>query len=86
MAAEAIALLCGETLGLPGAEYRRGYLQSWGQGQTFTERYAQRIFRAADPILRAGYPDECGLPNNGGKRSLVAAHCPLPTALSLWVG
>lgn len=43
-------------LGLPGAEYSRGYIQSWGQGQTFTERSAQRIFHAADQILRAGYP------------------------------
>jgi antirestriction protein ArdC len=56
MEAEAVSLLCCESLGLPGAEYSRGYIQSWGQGQTFTERSAQRIFRAADQILRAGYP------------------------------
>jgi hypothetical protein len=54
MEAEAIALLCCESLGLPGGEYSRGYIQSWGQGWTFTERSAQRIFCAADPILRAG--------------------------------
>jgi antirestriction protein ArdC len=58
MEAEAVSLLCCESLGLPGAEYSRGYIQSWGQGQTFTERSAQRIFRAADQILRAGYPGE----------------------------
>jgi hypothetical protein len=42
MEAEAVSLLCCESLGLPGAEYSRGYIQSWGQGQTFTERSAQR--------------------------------------------
>jgi antirestriction protein ArdC len=52
--AEAVALLCCESLGLPGAEYSRGYIQSWGQGQAISERSAQRIFRAADQILRAG--------------------------------
>jgi antirestriction protein ArdC len=56
MEAEAVSLLCCESLGLPGAEYSRGYIQSSGQGQTFTERSAQRIFHAADQILRAGYP------------------------------
>ena len=56
MEAEAVSLLCCESLGLPGADCSRGYIQSWGQGQTFTERSAQRIFRAADQILRAGYP------------------------------
>ncbi len=52
--AEAVALLCCESLGLPGAEFSRGYIQSWGQGQAISERSAQRIFRAADQILRAG--------------------------------
>jgi antirestriction protein ArdC len=52
--AEAVALLCCESLGLPGAEFSRGYIQSWGQGQPITERSAQRIFHAADQILRAG--------------------------------
>jgi hypothetical protein len=58
MEAEGVSLLCCEALRLPGAEYSRGYIQSWGQGQAFTERSAQRIFRAADQILRAGYPGE----------------------------
>lgn len=44
MEAEAVARLCCESLDLPGAEYSRDYIQSWGQGQTFTERSAQRIF------------------------------------------
>jgi len=52
--AEAVALLCCESLGLPGVEYSRGYIQAWGQGQAISERSAQRIFRAADQILRAG--------------------------------
>ena len=54
--AEAVALLCCESLGLPGAEFGRGYIQAWGQGQSISERSAQRIFRAADQILRAGRP------------------------------
>ena len=58
MEAEAVSMLCCESLGLPGAEFSRGYIQSWGQGQPFTERSAQRIFRAADQILRAGCPGE----------------------------
>jgi hypothetical protein len=52
--AEAVALLCCESLGLPGPEYSRGYIQSWGQGQAISERSSQRIFHAADQILRAG--------------------------------
>jgi len=56
--AEAVALLCCESLGLPGAEYSRGYIQSWGRGQSISERSAQRIFHAADQILRAGRNSE----------------------------
>ena len=62
MEAESVSLLCCESLGLPGAEYSRGYIQSWGRGQTFTERSAQRIFRAADQIHRAGYPGKTDCP------------------------
>jgi antirestriction protein ArdC len=54
--AEAVALLCCESLGLPGTEFSRGYIQHWNQGQEINERSAQRIFRAADQILRAGRP------------------------------
>ena len=58
--AEAVALLCCEALGLEGADYCRGYLQNWlyhGIGydaNAIPEKSAQRIFRAADQILRAG--------------------------------
>lgn len=54
--AEAVALLCCESLDLPGAEFSRGYIQSWGNGQAISERSAQRVFHAADLILRAGRP------------------------------
>ncbi len=52
--AESVALLCLESLGMEGAEYCRGYIQSWIQGETIPERSAQRIFVAADRILKAG--------------------------------
>ncbi len=50
--AESVALLCCESLGLAGAEFSRGYIQSWGS--EIPERSAQRIFHAADQILKAG--------------------------------
>jgi antirestriction protein ArdC len=56
--AEAVALLCCESLGLPGAEFSRGYIQSWSKGEPISERSAQRIFHAADRILKAGYADK----------------------------
>jgi hypothetical protein len=53
--AESVALLCLESLRLPGAEYCRGYIQDWlGRGVVIPEASAQRIFKAADSILRAG--------------------------------
>ena len=52
--AEAVALLCVESLGLDGAEYCRGYLQHWLRGQTIPETSAQRVFKVADQILKAG--------------------------------
>ena len=52
--AESVALLCLESLGMDGAEYCRGYIQNWLQGSTIPERSAQRIFAAADKILKAG--------------------------------
>jgi antirestriction protein ArdC len=52
--AEAVALLCCESLGLPGAEFSRGYIQAWSKGEPISERSAQRIFHAADRILKAG--------------------------------
>jgi hypothetical protein len=52
--AEGVALLCSAALGLDGSEYSRGYLQHWLQGGEIPERSCQRIFKAADQILRAG--------------------------------
>jgi hypothetical protein len=58
--AEAVALLCCESLSLEGADYCRGYIQNWlYQGAGFDadaipEKSAQKILRAADQILRAG--------------------------------
>jgi hypothetical protein len=52
--AESVALLCLESLGMNGAEYCRGYIQNWLQGETIPERSAQRIFAAADRILKGG--------------------------------
>jgi hypothetical protein len=52
--AEGVALLCAAVLGLDGAEYSRGYLQHWLKGDEIPERSCQRIFKAADRILRAG--------------------------------
>jgi hypothetical protein len=60
--AEAVALLCCESLALEGADYCRGYIQNWlYQGVGFNadaipEKSAQKIFRAADQIIRAGRP------------------------------
>ena len=52
--AEAVALILCESLSLPGAEYCRGYIQNWLSGDGIPEKSAQRIFGAADRILRAG--------------------------------
>jgi antirestriction factor ArdC-like protein len=58
--AEAVALLCCEALNLEGADDCRGYIQNWlcpaigYNGDCIPEKSAQKIFRAADQILRAG--------------------------------
>ena len=52
--AEAVALLVCESLGLPGADYARGYIQHWLKGDTIPEKSAQRVFGCADRILRSG--------------------------------
>ena len=59
--AEAVAMVCLEALGLPGAEHCRGYIQHWNAArgaergaEPIPERSAQKIFKAADTILRAG--------------------------------
>ena len=60
--AESVALLFCEALNLEGADYCRGYIQNWlyqGVGydaDAIPEKSAQKIFRAADQILRAGRP------------------------------
>ena len=60
--AEAVALLCCESLGLEGADFCRGYIQNWlrqGSGvnaQAIPEKSAQKILRAADQIIRSGRP------------------------------
>lgn len=55
--AEAVALVCLEALGLPGADHCRGYIQHWNLrrgAEPIPERSAQRVFKAADAILKAG--------------------------------
>jgi antirestriction protein ArdC len=52
--AESVVLILCETLQLSGAEYCRGYIQDWLEGAEIPERSAQKIFHAADVILRAG--------------------------------
>jgi hypothetical protein len=58
--AEAVAMVCLEALGLPGEEHCRGYIQHWNErrgAEPIPERSAQRIFKAADQILKAGTTD-----------------------------
>jgi antirestriction protein ArdC len=53
--AESVALICCESLALPGAEAARGYIQHWMQGEKdIPNQSAARIFSAAETILRAG--------------------------------
>lgn len=52
--AECTAMLVCASLGLPGVEESRGYIQNWYHGNTVPEHNAQRIFSAADKILKAG--------------------------------
>ena len=55
--AEAVALICCETLGLDGAEFARGYIQHWLKGEKIIPNHnAARIFAAATAILKAGNP------------------------------
>ena len=55
MEAESVALLCVESLGLPGSADARAYVQHWyGQGTEIPEMNARRIFQAADRILKSG--------------------------------
>jgi antirestriction protein ArdC len=60
--AESVALICCESLGLPGAEAARGYIQHWLKGEKeIPNRSAARIFNAAQIILRAGSTTSGGL-------------------------
>lgn len=53
--AECVAMICCDALGLPGAEHSRGYVQHWLAGrEEIPEKSIQRIFHAADVLLRAG--------------------------------
>ena len=52
--AECVALICCSSLKLGGEEFSRGYIQHWLKGQSIPDRSAQKIFKAADQILKAG--------------------------------
>jgi len=56
--AESVAMLCCATLGLPGIEQCRGYIQDWldssSEREVFMKKSASRVFSAADKILKAG--------------------------------
>ena len=59
--AEAVAMVCLDALDLPGAADCRGYIQSWNAGrdnEAIPERSAQKIFKAANEILKAGRADD----------------------------
>jgi hypothetical protein len=67
--AESVALICCEALGLEGARYCRGYIQSWLAGDEIPEKSAQRIFGAAEKILRAGAAPR-HMPNRASQAAL----------------
>jgi hypothetical protein len=50
--AESVALLLCESLGLAGAEFSRGYIQHWLDGDVIPEKASQKILGAADRILK----------------------------------
>lgn len=52
--AESVAYICCSVLDLPGLNESRGYIQSWLAGQEISDKAAQRIFGAAEKILKAG--------------------------------
>lgn len=63
--AEAVAMICAASLGLPGEEFSRGYLQHWLGREKIEERSVHRIFTAADTILKAGRPTNATDPESG---------------------
>ena len=52
--AEGTAYILCALLDLPGLQESRGYVQSWLAGAEISERSAQRIYKAADTIFKAG--------------------------------
>jgi len=52
--AESVAYICCAHLGLPGLDEARGYVQNWLADAPITDKSAQRIFGAAEKILKAG--------------------------------
>lgn len=52
--AESVAYILCSLLDLPGLTESRGYIQSWLSGAEISDKSAQRIFSAADKILKAG--------------------------------
>jgi Zn-dependent peptidase ImmA (M78 family) len=52
--AESVAYILCSILELPGLEESRGYIQHWLRTETIAEKSAQRIFSAANKILKAG--------------------------------
>jgi hypothetical protein len=48
------AFLVGSILGLDNLSDCRGYIQGWLQGDSIPEKSAQKIFKVADQILKAG--------------------------------
>lgn len=62
--AEAVAYLCCASLGLPGLDESRGYIQDWlgssELAEEFRKKSATRVFAAADKILKGGSIEEDG--------------------------
>ncbi len=52
--AESVAYICCSVLELPGLKESRGYIQSWLDSEQISEKSAQKIFGAAEKILKAG--------------------------------
>ena len=52
--AESVSFICGNILGLPCMSDSRGYIQNWLKEGQISDVMAQRIFGAADKILKAG--------------------------------
>jgi hypothetical protein len=49
-----VAYILCSVLALPGLTESRGYIQGWLAGGEISDKSAQRIFGAADKILKAG--------------------------------